>query len=143
MWGADDPDPRKPMIWADLDYEDEATHPFGRPRRRDQVTPDMELFGTYQDLIELRREHLRLFVDGVLNVLLTDDARGLLAYERVLGEERAIVVFNTSREPQVVSVSAPDGAYRVEFPEDQLLQATGGSLSVELPPFAAQVWVRD
>ena len=25
MWGADDPDERKPMVWSDLRYEDEGT----------------------------------------------------------------------------------------------------------------------
>ena len=28
MWGADDPDTRKPMVWNDLKYDDEKTHPF-------------------------------------------------------------------------------------------------------------------
>ena len=29
MWGADDPDDRKPMVWEDIDYENESHHPFG------------------------------------------------------------------------------------------------------------------
>ena len=106
MWGADDPDERKPMVWADLRYDDETTHPFGRPRRRDRVAPDTALFRVYRDLIALRKQHLRLFVDGTLNWLLTDDARGLLAYERVLGDQRAIVAFNVSDAPQEISLAA-------------------------------------
>ena len=82
MWGADDPDERKPMVWADLRYDDETTHPFGRPRRRDRVAPDTALFRVYRELIALRKQHLRLFVDGTLEWLLTDDAHGVLAYER-------------------------------------------------------------
>ena len=69
MWGADDPDERKPMVWADLRYEDEVTHPFGRARRRDRVAPDTALFRVYRDLIALRKAHLRLFVDGDLRWL--------------------------------------------------------------------------
>ena len=30
MWGADDPDDRKPMLWADLSYDDECADPLGR-----------------------------------------------------------------------------------------------------------------
>jgi glycosidase len=30
MWGADDPDCRKPMLWEDLEYDDEAADPPGR-----------------------------------------------------------------------------------------------------------------
>ena len=28
MWGADDPDDRKPLVWSDLSYEDESAHPL-------------------------------------------------------------------------------------------------------------------
>jgi glycosidase len=96
MWGADDPDDRKPMLWSDRRYDDEVAHPFGRPRRRDQVAPDTALFRVYRELIGLRKENLRLLVDGKLNWLLTDDQRGLLVYDRVLGDQRAIVAFNVS-----------------------------------------------
>ena len=115
MWGADDPDERKPMVWADLRYEDEITDPFGRPRRRDRVVPDTALFRVYRDLIALRKQHLRLFVDGTLRWLVTDDARGLLAYERVLGDQRAIVAFNISDAPHEISVAA-EGRYRARLP---------------------------
>jgi glycosidase len=143
MWGADDPDPRKPMVWADLEYEDESTHPFGQPRRRDPVAPDMELFRVYRDLIALRNGNLRLFVEGDLAYLLIDDARGLLVYERILGEERAVVAFNTSGEPQTLSVHVEDGAYRLAFPGGDAPKVTGGLLTAELPPGAAKVWIRD
>ena len=43
MWGADDPDERKPLVWADLRYDDETTDPLGRPRHRDRVVPDTAL----------------------------------------------------------------------------------------------------
>jgi cyclomaltodextrinase / maltogenic alpha-amylase / neopullulanase len=94
MWGADDPDDRKPMVWSDLRYEDEVAHPFGRARRPDRVAPDTSLFRVYRELIALRKQHLRLFVDGKLNWLVTDDQRDLLVYDRVLGAQRAVVAFN-------------------------------------------------
>jgi len=142
MWGADDPDERKPMVWADLRYEDESTHPLGGARRRDRVAPDTALLGVYRDLIALRKRHLRLFVDGTVAWLVTDDARGLLAYERVLGEQRAVVAFNASDEPHEVSVAA-DGAYRAAYPAGGLVRAAGGALSVRLPARSAAVWIRD
>ena len=142
MWGADDPDERKPMVWADQSYDDETTHPFGRPRRRDRVAPDTALFRVYRNLIALRKQHLRLFVDGKLTWLLTFDARGLLVYERVLGDRRAIVAFNVSDAPHEVSVAA-DGRYGVAFPAGGAVTAAGGVLRAELPPRAARVWVRE
>ncbi len=143
MWGADDPDMRKPLVWADLTYEDETTHPLGQARRRDAVAPDTALLRVYKDLIALRKQHLRLFVDGALDVLLTDDARNLLAYERVLDDERAVVAFNNSDQPQTLALEVEDGIYRAVFPSGDAVEVTDRSLTAELPARTATVWIRD
>lgn len=140
MWGADDPDERKPLVWADLQYQDETTHPFGLARPRNQVTPDMALFRVHQELITLRKQHLRLFVDGTMRWLVTDDAKALLAYERVLGAERAIVAFNASDQPQRMTIPA-DGAFRLVYPTGVAVPGTG-ALTVEMPARSARVWVK-
>jgi glycosidase len=146
MWGGDDPDPRKPMVWGDLEYEDEATHPLGGSRRRDRVEPDTALLGIYRDLISLRKGHLRLFVDGALNWLVADDARGLLAYERILGDERAVVAFNTSDQPETIALETEEGTYRPVFPggtAEAGVSVTDGALESELSPKQATVWIRE
>ncbi|MEP7325444.1 MAG: alpha-amylase family glycosyl hydrolase [Gemmatimonadota bacterium] len=141
MWGAYDPDERKPMVWGDLRYEDETTDPLGRPRRRDHVAPDPALFRVYQNLIALRKQHLRLFVDGSLNWLRTDDTSGVLIYERVLGNQRAIVAFNKSASPQSISVAA-NGRYRLAYPGGGVT-VSSGTLRAILPPQTARVWIRE
>jgi glycosidase len=142
MWGGDDPDDRKPMLWSDRRYDDEVAHPFGRPRRRDQVAPDTALFRVYRELIGLRKENLRLLVDGKLNWLLTDDQRGLLVYDRVLGDQRAIVAFNVSETAQEISVPA-DGRYLVAFPAGEAATIADGTLKSQLPPREARIWIRE
>jgi cyclomaltodextrinase / maltogenic alpha-amylase / neopullulanase len=140
MWGADDPDDRKPLVWADLQYEDETTHPFGRPRPRDRVVPDTALFRVYQSLIGLRKRHLRLFVDGSLGWLRTDDDAGVLAYERVLGDQRAVIAFNISNEPRELAVKAT-GTYREAYPKEGEAIPAAGELKVRLEPGSAEVWI--
>jgi glycosidase len=142
MWGADDPDDRKPLVWADLAYEDETTHPFGRPRPRDRVAPDTALFRVYQSLIGLRKRHLRLFVDGNLGWLRTDDAAGVLAYERVLDDQRAVIAFNVSAEPRELAVRAA-GAYREAYPKPGEAMPVAGELKVRLEPGCAKVWIAE
>lgn len=142
MWGGDDPDCRKPMLWSDLAYEDEEAHPFGRDRPDDPVAPDMGLFRLYQDLIALRNRHLRLFVDGELRFLLADDEGGLLAYGRDLDDQRAVVAFNVSDEPRNFSVEAEDGIYLRAFPTGEDRAANEGILTLALPPKSAGVWIR-
>lgn len=142
MWGADDPDPRKPMVWDDLAYNDEVTHPGGLPRRPDPVAPDAELLAVYRELIGLRKGNLRLFVDGDFRVLLADDPRQVLAYERVLGDERAVVVFNASGDPKMITVEAQDGFWQQAFPRGPAVEVTGERLAAELPARSAVVWIR-
>jgi glycosidase len=143
MWGADDPDPRKPIVWPDLAYEDEVADPFGRPRPRDRVAPDVGLRQVYEDLIALRRAFLPLFVDGSLRMLVTDDARRLLAYERGLGEERAVVVFNASDRPVTLALEVEGTRYRAAYPAGRAVVVDDGRLAVDLAPQSAQVWIRE
>lgn len=143
MWGADDPDNRKPMVWADLEYEDEAADPFGRPRRPDPVTPDLDMLRTYTELIALRKANIRLFADGALHWLAADDDRKLLAYERVLGDTRAIIAFNASDQPQTLTVDALDGDWAMAWPAGESTVAQNGVLAASLPPRSARVWIRD
>jgi cyclomaltodextrinase / maltogenic alpha-amylase / neopullulanase len=142
MWGADDPDDRKPLVWADLEYEDETAHPLGRPRPRDQVEPDTVLFQVYRKLIALRQRHLRLFVDGSLGWLRTDDAGGVLAYERLLADQRAVVAFNISDRPRELAVKTT-GRYREVYPREGEAIVAGGELRVRLEPRSAKVWITE
>jgi len=104
--------------------------------------PDTALFRLYQDLIALRRTNLRLFVDGAFHWLHTNDERGVLAYERVLGGQRALVAFNTSdttREERF----AVQGPYRAAWPAGETVVAGGEELRASLPPHSARVWIKE
>ncbi len=97
MWGADDPDDRKPMVWPDLDYEDEASDPLGRERTPDPVAFDDDLFAFYQSLIQLRRDHEALR-RGDFSVVQADEERTMFAFERFYNDESYVVVLNRSDE---------------------------------------------
>jgi glycosidase/predicted alpha/beta superfamily hydrolase len=142
MWGADDPDERKPMVWGDLRYEDEVTHPFGRPRPRNRVVPDTALLRVYRELAALRKKHLRLFVDGGLTWLAADDARRLLVYQRLLGDQRAIVAFNASDVVQEIALDQ-EGRYRLAYPAGGTGSAAVRLVKVRLPARTARVWIRE
>jgi len=57
MWGGDDPNCRKPLIWPDLEFDPEVYGPEGRQSRADEVAFDRNLFLLYQQLIELRQHY--------------------------------------------------------------------------------------
>jgi glycosidase len=142
MWGADDPDERKPMLWGDLRYDDETADVLGRPRPRNAVVPDTALLGVYRSLIALRKAHARLFSDGARNWLVTDDSSGVLVYDRVLGAERALVAFNISAAPHQVSVT-PGGRFRRAFPDGETSTDSAATTALQLPARSAQVWVKE
>ena len=106
MWGGDDPDCRKPLIWPDLSFEPERAHFYpDRGRPVDVVQADLDLLAFYQRLTRLRQSQPAL-ARGDLEFVLADDARQLLAYRRTLGEEQVLVVFNLAEEMQTVALSA-------------------------------------
>lgn len=141
QWGADDPDNRKPMIWADLAHEPEATAPDGTRRPTpDEVAVDRDLWNYYRELIALRRRHGALLADGEVEWITSpelDDA-GVLAYRRTLGGESATVVVNTSDARRRIDHVAPDSAVFVAGDAPAREGAT-----VWLPPRSGAVFATD
>lgn len=110
MWGADDPDCRKPMLWPGLDYESESVDPYGRHFKPVAVQPDRDLYRFYQRVIRLRKEHEALRKGKYLTVV-TDDRHGIFAFERSIKEETIRVVVNLTEKLQKVEPAvylAPD-----------------------------------
>lgn len=96
MWGADDPDCRKPMLWSDLDYEVERSHYFpGRSRPADTPRVDWELLSFYKELIALRKKE-KLLSYGNFSFVYADDSTNVLAYKRFDDENEILVFFNLS-----------------------------------------------
>ena len=143
MWGADDPDNRKPLVWSDRVYEDETALPFGGTRQPDTVKPDTALFNFYKQLIAMRRGHPHLYVEGKMHPVLADDERGIVVYERVYGDQHAIVAFNVSSDVQEVTVPAQDGYYNNFLQPGETLDGadTGGALEFSRAPLEAKLWL--
>ena len=115
MWGGDDPDDRKPMVWEDLTYEAESRDPRGRPREADEVRFDRELFDFYKSIIELRKQHVPLR-RGDFQVLSADDERGMFVFARSLDGETVVVAINRSDEAHSIRVELPE-ALRARYQE--------------------------
>ena len=96
MWGANDPDCRKPMVWEDMVYDDEVTLPDGSKKATpDKVEVNKELLAHYEKLIGLRNT-LAALRTGSFETVLIDNARQLYGFRRKLGDEEVVVVLNNS-----------------------------------------------
>jgi cyclomaltodextrinase len=92
MWGSDDPFCRKPMIWADLQANDDPTERI-----------DETHLAAYRALIALRRDSPALRQGG-FRTLLADEVRNLWIFVRELGDERVIVAINAGTSVQRVDL---------------------------------------
>jgi glycosidase len=99
MWGADDPDDRKPMVWADMDYESETHHPFGEDRPADDNNFDEGLFSYYQKLAKIRNQE-RVLKNGKSEILHHDPERKVVLFSRFLDGETIYVLLNRSEKQQ-------------------------------------------
>ena len=138
MWGGNDPCCRKPMVWPDLAYDDEAALPHGGERATpDVVGFDEQFFAWYQRLIQLRKESPALR-RGEYRTLLADDARRLFAFAREMADDIAIAVFNADELMHTVEIPAGEGKW-----EDVLNggrhTTDGDTLTITLPPHSGAV----
>ena len=138
MWGANDPDERKPIWWDDIEFEDEEAHPYAeRVVSPDRVAANHELLEYYKQVIRLRTQNQVLAL-GVLDYILQDDERMLPGYRRSLDEREAIAVFNLSEEAQDVQIEAIHPTYMDGMSGDRF-KKTGGKLKISLPPKSGKV----
>jgi len=103
MWGEDDPGCRKPMLWDDIVYEDEVSHPLGWDRPGDTVAPDQNMLAFYRSAIALRHQHPALR-RGRYETILVDDSQELFGFARWVENENLVVVINNSDEPGVLDL---------------------------------------
>ena len=147
MWGANDPDCRKPMLWDDLDYDPEFMGPDGKRVGPHEMKFDRNLHSFFKAAIALRR-NTPVLNAGDFRWLAMDDAANTMAFERSGGRARAVVTFNRSESAQTVRFAAPDGwpeaAVPAAFVSDgssAVLRRVGGELLVELAPLTAAVFL--
>ena len=147
MWGANDPDCRKPMIWDDLEYDPEFMGPNGQRVGPHEVKFDRDLHAFFKAAIALRR-NTPVLNGGSFRWLTMDDAANTLVFERTGGNTRAIVAFNRGEAPQTVRIEAPAGwpeeAVRAAFVSDGgsvVLRRIGNELLTDLPPLTASVFL--
>jgi len=102
MWGADDPYPRKPLMWKELSFEPERRNNF-RPGNSeyDLVAFNQHHFDFYKKLIAIRKDNVVLN-NGKLEFLKTEGK--FLSYKRVNNTEEIIVLLNIESTSQIFTL---------------------------------------
>jgi len=100
LWGGDDPDCRKPMIWRDVNYEPETQHPFGKKRNVSVVKFDEDLFQWYKKLISIRKKNSVLSL-GSIEFMPSEP--NLLIYKRTLDSDTIYIIINNDNSPKSIN----------------------------------------
>lgn len=156
MWGPSDPSDRQPMIWKDLE-------PYDDP----QVSFKQDVFDQYKRLIAIHRR-LPVLQLGFAHTVLADDANGVYAFSRDLGDNHVCVIVNRSNQehteqlafgpkdknialvdwldPKEVRIEDNSSAQRDGRPQAIEIDAVHpaavaqhGTTSVTLPPWGAMI----
>jgi len=103
MWGGDDPDCRKPMVWPGLKYEPETTHPFGSARPIDEVKFDKNVYDWYRKIVSIRKANKALEL-GDIKFSLIDNSHKILGFTREYKGEKLIVILNDSPSSNSIAI---------------------------------------
>lgn len=102
MWGADDPYPRKPLMWKEFSFKPERRNNFQPGSSEfDTVAFNQEQYDFYKKIIAIRRNN-PVLMDGTLEFINTDGK--VLSYKRSNAHTEIIVVFNAKNTVQTISL---------------------------------------
>ncbi|WP_445664903.1 glycoside hydrolase family 13 protein [Fodinibius sp. AD559] len=144
MWGADDPDDRKPMVWPEFDYEPEATHPLGKERPVDENTFDEGLFNWYKKLGAIRNKHLALQKGEFQELLIENDAN-VFAFARFLNKNMfCLVAVNRSDQTKKIRIpldqfEVEEGKHLENIITGNRAEVANSKTAITLPPISGAV----
>lgn len=143
MWGSDDPCTRKPMVWTDIEYEDETAHPFNKERKTDKVEQDTVLLNFYKKLISIRKANPAL-IYGDIVFSLVDDENRTLAYNRKYESNEIVVAFNKSESVKLLHIPVSnDGSYKDALNNKKIYVSENGFLNIELESTKAIILIHE
>lgn len=140
MWGADDPDCRKPMVWPEFEYEPETYEAIGRQAPAAAVQFDHDLHRHYRALLRLRREHPALRL-GAWQPLPAEEAQGLWGFARQTQGDTVLAYFNLGQQEQTLTLPAAATTWQ-DVLQNKITATAGGGSSLALPAKTAAVLVR-
>ena len=144
MWGATDPDDRKPMVWPEYEYELEVEHPLNKERPIDDNNFDHTLFRWYKKLGAIRNRFQSLKT-GSFRELMCDDEKNIFTFARIEKEENPVIIaINRSEESRYFHIPLTGLEISEEAPFRNLLTGTSveineKNISLNLVPISGAV----
>ncbi len=143
MWGANDPDCRKPMVWPDMVYEDETVLPDQSLKKEaETVSFNKDLFEHYKKLISIRNKY-PVLQTGDFKTLKTDNKTKVYAFSRNLEKEQIIVALNNGNKAQQVVLPVDHNEYYRDLLTNQIIQPEKGKLKFKVEKKWGMILLKD
>lgn len=124
IWGGNDPDCRKPMIWEGKKYDPETYNPNQTKHEADDVEFNKELFDWYQKFMGLRKRYKSLQL-GDYTTIEKNDLQRFYVFSRKYNREEVLVLVNRSDKPiQYKNAILEESRYRDVFSKKVLKSVT-------------------
>jgi glycosidase len=143
MWGANDPCPRKPMVWDNLEYEDEVSLPNQSAKENsDKVFFKKDMFEHYKKMISIRNSYSALQL-GDYKTLLVDDENEIYAFERTLDKQSIIIVLNNGKSSKSVTLKTEHNEYFKDLLNDDMVKVKDGNITFDVDGKWGRVLLKD
>lgn len=144
MWGANDPCSRKPMVWDDLDYQNERLLPDQSFKPdEDEVKFDTEIFNFYRKIISIRNANSAL-QNGSFTTLMIDNVSNIYAFARQDDYQQVLVVLNKSDQARTIRLSTGHREfYRDLTEEKKIIPTENETLVLKIEQNSGKILLRD
>ncbi len=145
MWGANDPDCRKPMIWPGMEFDSEHLVTAGRhsKTKKTPVAINGEMLDFYKKIIRLRRTH-KVLSHGMMKTEIADEKERVWAISRYDAHSRIIFVFNREEKSVEIAIRAGEGEQFTDYISAEKHTVAGsGVLQLMAKPLSFLILVRN
>ncbi|MCQ2253641.1 MAG: glycoside hydrolase family 13 protein [Bacteroidales bacterium] len=144
MWGANDPDCRKPMVWSHLHFTSEHLVKSGRHYRDrvEKVSPSQDMYLFYKNIIALRNYN-PVLSRGTLQTDFAHPRRRILAYSRQGGGDRIIFAFNREKTAVELDIPCCEGDVFLDYLNSgEELHASQNTVKIALQPLTFRILIK-
>ncbi|MEX0686623.1 MAG: glycoside hydrolase family 13 protein [Balneolales bacterium] len=139
MYGANDPCCRKPMLWEDIRYEDDATGPNEKPRKKPQVSSfDEDLHDYYRKLIHIRNKYEALQL-GEYSTIMMENYNEIYVFSRSYKDEKVLIIINNGSGTQEVKIPVELGEIWRDAIDQRIVVENGGVISLEVENISGRI----
>ena len=143
MWGANDPCGRKPMVWDDLNCDDEISLPNQEKKENsDKVFFNKDMFEHYKKLISIRNSNSALQL-GDYKTLLIDDENEIYIFERAFDDQSIIVALNNGKSSRSVTLQTEHNEFYKDLLNEDMIKVEKGKITFDVEGKWGRVLLKD